>query len=165
MSTNFSEPPLCSYFLFNKAKKWLKITSFLIIFLFGGWPLYTTPAASYSLQNFSWQAVPEKQQAQLFSQRVITQEVVVTGYSSTPDQTDEDPFITASGKFVEDGIIATNFLPFGTKVRFPELFGEKVFIVEDRMHKRFSDRVDVWFPERHLAEEFGIQKSIMEIIL
>ena len=32
--------------------------------------------------------------------------VVITGYSSTPDQTDSTPFITASGTYVEDGIVA-----------------------------------------------------------
>ncbi|MCD6568691.1 3D domain-containing protein [bacterium] len=92
-------------------------------------------------------------------------EITVTGYSSTPDQTDDTPFITASGKIVHPGIVAANFLPFGTKVRFPQLFPDQIFIVEDRMHKRFQDkRVDIWFPDRTTAEEFGIKKTIMEII-
>ncbi len=96
---------------------------------------------------------------------VKTIEITVTGYSSTPDQTDDTPFITASGKIVRPGIVAANFLPFGTKVRFPQLFPDQIFIVEDRMHKRFQDkRVDIWFPDRTTAEEFGIKKTIMEII-
>jgi len=47
--------------------------------------------------------------------------VVITAYSSTVDQTDDTPFITANGSFVRDGIVANNMLPFGTKIKIPEL--------------------------------------------
>src|SRR3989344_1044153 len=58
-----------------------------------------------------------------------TIDMVITAYSSTPDQTDDTPFITASGKQVADGIVANNLLPFGTKIRMPDLYGDKVFVV------------------------------------
>jgi len=61
--------------------------------------------------------------------------------------------------------VAANFLAFGTKVRFPELFGDKIFVVYDRMHERFSeDRIDIWFMSTEEAKNFGIKKTIMEII-
>ncbi|HPC30858.1 MAG TPA: hypothetical protein PK119_00065 [Candidatus Paceibacterota bacterium] len=92
-------------------------------------------------------------------------EITVTGYSSRPEETDDTPFITASGKVVEDGVAAANFLAFGTKVRFPELFGDKIFVIYDRMHERFSeDRVDIWFMSTEEAKNFGVKKTIMEII-
>jgi len=91
-------------------------------------------------------------------------EVTLTGYSSTPDQTDDTPFIAASGKHVYDGMIAANFLPFGTKVQIPEHFGDKIFVVDDRMNRRYSDRVDVWFPDRNSAIKFGIKKSTIIIL-
>ena len=90
--------------------------------------------------------------------------VKATAYSSTPDQTDDSPFTMANGKRVHDGAVAANFVPFGTKVRFPELYGDKVFTVEDRMHKRFSDRVDIWMGTRSEAMRFGIQNVTMEIL-
>jgi len=91
--------------------------------------------------------------------------VVATAYSSTHDQTDEDPFITASGAQVYDGVIATNFLPFGTKVKIPEIFGDKIFTVEDRMNERFGDnRIDIWFPDRTSAQKFGAQEALIEIL-
>lgn len=90
--------------------------------------------------------------------------IMVTAYSSTPDQTDDTPFITASGSYVRDGIIATNFLRFGTKVRFPDKFGDKIFVVEDRMHPRFYHRADIWMSERQLAKEFGVKTLKMEIL-
>ena len=85
--------------------------------------------------------------------------VVLTAYSSTPNQTDDTPFITASNTHVRDGIVAANFLAFGTKVQIPEIFGDKVFTVEDRMAKKHSDKIDIWFPERQLAKNFGIQEA------
>lgn len=89
--------------------------------------------------------------------------VVVTAYSSDEDQTDSTPFITASGERVRDGIVAANFLPFGTKIKIPKLFGDKVFVVKDRMAKRFSDRVDVWVHDRIAAQRIGLQNA--EIIV
>ena len=95
---------------------------------------------------------------------VIKLEITVTGYSSSIDETDGDPFTTASGKGVRDGIVATNLLPFGTKVRIPEEFGDKVFVVEDRMHRRFPNRIDIWFPSKSEAREFGKKNLEIEIL-
>jgi len=95
----------------------------------------------------------------------LTKKIVVTAYSSTPDQTDNTPFITASGTLVKDGVVASNFLAFGTKIRFPQLYGDKIFIVEDRMHERFTnDRIDIWFPNRQAAQDFGIKTTLVEIL-
>lgn len=95
--------------------------------------------------------------------RVIT-DVWITAYSSTPEETDDTPFITASGEYVRDGIVAVNFLPFGTRVRIPELFGEKEFVVKDRMHRRKTNFIDVWMPSKELAQEFGIHYTAVEIL-
>lgn len=95
--------------------------------------------------------------------RVVT--VVATAYSSTPDQTDDSPFIAASGKRVYDGLIAANWLPFGTRVKMPELFGDKIFTVDDRMNQRYGySRIDIWFdaPRDDLLE-FGVKRVKMEI--
>ncbi len=91
--------------------------------------------------------------------------VTLTAYSSTPDQTDDTPFIAASGRHVYDGMIAANFLPFGTKVKIPELFGDKIFTVDDRMNRRYSERVDIWFPDRKSAIIFGIKKAEIVVLL
>lgn len=90
--------------------------------------------------------------------------VAATGYSSTPEQTDSTPFITAAGIHVRDGVVAANFLPFGTIIKIPELFGNKTFIVEDRMHSRYQLNIDIWFPEKALAKEFGLRIVRIEIV-
>jgi 3D (Asp-Asp-Asp) domain-containing protein len=80
----------------------------------------------------------------------------ITAYSSSPDETDSTPLITASGLNVHDGIVATNVLPFGTKIKIPALFGDKVFTVEDRMNRRMKNVVDVWMPTKAKALRFGV---------
>ena len=102
----------------------------------------------------------------IYSPEVVkTIRMVITAYSSTEDQTDDTPFITASGKYVQDGFVANNMLPFGTKIRIPELYGDKVFVVEDRMHQRKGKyHADIWFPEYQQAKQFGAKFSNIEIL-
>jgi len=97
--------------------------------------------------------------------KVVAQKLVaVTAYSSTADQTDSTPFITASGTNVRDGIVACNFLRFGTRVRFPQLYGDKIFVVEDRMALKNSHKIDIWFITRNEAKEFGVKYLQVEIL-
>ena len=91
--------------------------------------------------------------------------VVATAYSSTPQETDDEPFITAAGTLVRDGIVANNLLPMGTKIRLPELYGDKVFVVEDRMSsKKGYYHIDIWFPSHSEAKNFGAKLLYMEIL-
>jgi len=90
--------------------------------------------------------------------------VAVTAYSSTVDQTDSTPFITASGSRVSDGIVACNFLRFGTRVRFPQLYGDKIFTVEDRMALKNGNKIDIWFDTRNQAKQFGVKTLKVEVL-
>lgn len=91
------------------------------------------------------------------------QKVVVTFYSSTIDQTDDTPFITANGTRVRYGIAAANFLPFGTRIKLPDIFGGEVFVVHDRMNQRFGNRVDIWLETRQEAIERGVYYTTIEV--
>ena len=91
-------------------------------------------------------------------------EVWVTAYSSTPEETDDTPFLTASGSPVRDGVVATNMLPFGTKIKIPEVYGDKVFVVEDRMHSRKVNFVDVWMPSKEEATRMGIAYTKIQVL-
>lgn len=99
-------------------------------------------------------------------------QVVATAYSSDVGQTDNSPCIPADGynlcdhyeKYGEGNTIAANFLPLGTQVRLPEVFGNKVFIVHDRMNKRYGrGRIDVWMPTREEAKKFGVKYMELEM--
>jgi 3D (Asp-Asp-Asp) domain-containing protein len=90
---------------------------------------------------------------------------VITAYTSTPGQTDSTPFIAAKGKYVYDGMIAANWLPIGTKVKIPSLYGDKIFTVDDRMNARYGfGRMDIWLDNtRNLARKFGVKRVPVEI--
>ena len=91
--------------------------------------------------------------------------VVITGYSSCPEETDETPFITAQGTQVRNGIVANNLLPFGTQIRIPELYDNEIFVVEDRMHwKAGFYHVDIWFPSKEEAKNFGAKFTYIEVL-
>lgn len=79
----------------------------------------------------------------------------VTAYTSVEEETDDTPFITANGSVTHDGIVATNLLPFGTKVMIPALFGAKIFTVEDRMAPQKKNAMDIWMPTKAKAIYFG----------
>ncbi len=75
-----------------------------------------------------------------------------------------NPSVTASGTYPRDGIVAANFLPFGTKIRIPSLFGDKIYTVEDRMSPTINGTVDVFFSSRQGALNFGRRGAYIEIL-
>ncbi len=91
--------------------------------------------------------------------------VIITGYSSSPEETDESPLITASGAQVREGIVANNKYPFGTEIRIPEIYGDEIFVIEDRMHrKKGYYHVDIWFPSKDEAKIFGAKRTYIEVL-
>ena len=89
--------------------------------------------------------------------------VAATAYNSDPAQTDSTPFITASGSHVRFGVLAANFLPIGTRVRIPDMYGDQIFVVEDRMNPRYDKRVDIWMEDLADARQFGIRTITIEV--
>jgi 3D (Asp-Asp-Asp) domain-containing protein len=96
-------------------------------------------------------------------------DIVVTAYNSEVGQCDDSPCVTANGfnvcKHGKEDTVAINGLKFGTRVRFPELFGDRVFVVRDRMNARYnSGHVDVWMISKADAKQFGVKSATMEIL-
>jgi 3D (Asp-Asp-Asp) domain-containing protein len=89
--------------------------------------------------------------------------IVATAYNSEVGQTDDTPWTTAAGTRCREGVIASNFLPMGTKVVI-EGFGNRVFTVEDRMNKRFAKRIDIWFRYHNQAMKFGKRKIKFHVL-
>ena len=123
-----------------------------------------SPSYDFSLSLIQGNSLAASKSA-LPVQTVQTIKMVVTAYSSTVWQTDSTPFITAAGTEVKDGIVANNLLPFGTEIRIPELYGNKVFVVEDRMNRRKGFyHLDIWFPEYSQAKDFGAKNAYIEVL-
>ena len=55
-------------------------------------------------------------------------------------------------------------MPFGTKITIPEIYGNDVFTVEDRMHPRNNYHVDIWFPNYLQAKNFGKEITYVEVL-
>ncbi|RIH90629.1 hypothetical protein Mgrana_03208 [Meiothermus granaticius NBRC 107808] len=104
--------------------------------------------------------------------------VTATAYTSLSSQTDGSPFITATGARTRLGIIAVSrdllgTLPYGSRVklqdlsgetRFNRLFSDRVFVVEDTMHIRWRNKIDVWFPDNATAVRFGVRKLKLTVL-
>ena len=88
--------------------------------------------------------------------------VTAVAYSPTVDQNDASPCITASGTVVRKGVVATNFLPIGTRLKI----GEEVYVVEDRMNAKYNGKkiIDIWHPTTKEALAFGSKRLEIEIL-
>ncbi len=75
-----------------------------------------------------------------------------------------DPTVTASGSKAREGVVAANFLNFGTRIRIPSIFGERVFTVEDRMSPRYTNTIDILVSSKQEAIHFGNKMAYIEII-
>lgn len=87
----------------------------------------------------------------------------VTAYTSSPDETDDTPFITASGATTGHGVIACPpKYDFGTKV----IIGDTEYVCEDRMNPRYhsQERFDIWVETKEEALEWGVRKVSVEVL-
>lgn len=107
-------------------------------------------------------------------------EVTMTAYSSTVDQTDDSPFTTSTLQPVRSGIVAVSRdllaeqLPYGTTLRVLEAHGEgekcgawqipMLLEVQDTMHLRKRNQIDLWLPSRNEALQWGYCQATVEII-
>lgn len=93
--------------------------------------------------------------------------IPMTAYTSDVAQTDATPCTTASGLDVcernMENVVAANFLPLGTRVKIPELYGDRIFYVEDRMNKRYNYKMDVWMKDLADAKAFGVKYVTVEV--
>ena len=110
-----------------------------------------------------------------------------TAYNSLEAQTDSTPFITSTGEQTRFGIIAVSrdlldeaALPYGSLVRLTDmgnyhngrnpgqyqalLDSQGLFIVEDTMHERKYEQIDVWFPEKREALQWGVRQIKVEVV-
>lgn len=112
--------------------------------------------------------------------------VRATAYNSLESQTNAQPFITATGERTRWGIIAVSRdllgtdLPYGSLVRLRDLGnfhtgrgagayqslldGTEVFIVEDTMHPRKTQQIDLWFADYASAVNWGVRRIEVELV-
>jgi len=71
--------------------------------------------------------------------------------------------ITASGVAPRQGITvaASRNIPFGSRV----IIGTHTFIVQDRLAKRFDNRIDIFFNSHADARKFGITRGVRVMVV
>ncbi|MBU1699392.1 MAG: 3D domain-containing protein [Candidatus Eisenbacteria bacterium] len=95
--------------------------------------------------------------------------VTITAYSSTIDQTDKTPWLTASLTRTRPGVLALSrdliktYAPdapfdYGDLVL---VSGVGLFRVEDTMNARWENRADIWFPTKYQARRWGNRKGLL----
>lgn len=91
----------------------------------------------------------------------IRWQMKASAYTSSVDETDDTPTITASNTTTREGVIANNCLPFGTVVKIDGTD----YTVEDRMNKRYGcDEIDIWMKTKEEALTYGVRDITIQII-
>lgn len=112
--------------------------------------------------------------------------VRATGYNSMAAQTDATPHVTATGTRTRFGVLAVSRdllgddLPYGSLVRLRDLGsyydgrgegryqslldGHGLFVVEDTMHARKRQQVDIWFGDYASAVNWGVRQLEVEVV-
>ena len=94
-------------------------------------------------------------------------EVTVTAYSPTVEECGPDPHTTASMGKARPGIVAVS------RDLFDEgwVFGKKVYVkghgifeIADLMSKRYTQRMDIFFPDTNKARQFGKKQVTVALL-
>jgi 3D (Asp-Asp-Asp) domain-containing protein len=85
--------------------------------------------------------------------------MTVTAYTSSEDETDDTPFLTASQDSCRLGVVASDTMfGFGTKLIIKGYNGGRVCTVLDRGSKIKGYSLDVWMKTKEEARQFGRRK-------
>lgn len=112
--------------------------------------------------------------------------VRATGYNSLAAQTDATPHVTATGTRTRFGVVAVSRdllgadVPYGSLIRLRDLGtyydgrdegryqslldGQGLFVVEDTMHARKRQQIDVWFGDYASAVNWGVRQLEIEVV-
>lgn len=97
-------------------------------------------------------------------------DVDVTAYTPSPDETDNDPRIMASGKRASDAdLYGLRYVAVSRDLMedYDVNFGDYVYIpfeVQDVMNPKWKRAIDIFMPNKHFALQFG-RRRIKIIIL
>ncbi|MDP2703961.1 MAG: hypothetical protein Q8P01_02015 [bacterium] len=87
--------------------------------------------------------------------------VTVSAYTSEPGVLTSRETIPEFGTIAVSKDLLRGLLPYGTCVLIPEVYPGHIFRVEDAMHKRWTNKLDIWVGSREEAvEKVGSRKNI-----
>jgi len=144
-------------------KRYMKLGIYLVMF-----PLAATSAAEDTLTYHPYHVLIANARSANAHYRVVSEDVrVVTAYNvGDPNQNSGDPCIAANGENICRALnsgakrCAANFVPFGT-VLHVEDYG--TFVVTDRTHRRYRDRVDIAMKRDELSKARQFGKKMLKV--
>lgn len=121
---------------------------------------------------------PEAPQAPTYP----TYHVAMTGFNAVPEQTDGNPFVTASGAYSDPDIIAARSLdladelPFGTVIEIDSadpsnscgygVVGDEIGlrVIGDTMNARMHNKIDILFGSYKAARTLGLCDVTIKVV-
>jgi len=94
--------------------------------------------------------------------------VKATAYNAVPEQTDNESDVNACRKYPRIGRIAVSqdlFYKGWTCGKWISIQGLGIFQIDDVMHKRKTDQVDVIMEKVKEAIDFGVKKNLNAVLL
>lgn len=154
----------------------MKLNKFLVPIIMILMTQPTVVVAEPSLGSFGSDAIAQtsafiaQPSLDRFTGRTIR--VQVSAYNALESQTDSRPWETADGSDLrlpsKRNTVATNDLPLGTRVMFPDLDPGIEYVVRDRMNERYTGKgiVDIFMgTDVTMARAFGRHDNIAMIVL
>lgn len=141
----------------SKRRFWKKWKTFILVGI--AWLAFLFFASTAS-SSVTYYRAPEPLKEVEPQHKVVV--ATITAYTSSVDETDDTPFITASGARTGKGTLACPpKYKFGTKI----LIHGKEYTCLDRMNRRYHDqeRFDMWVETKTEAFNWGIRKIEVKI--
>ena len=97
--------------------------------------------------------------------------VEVSAYNAVIGQTDSRPWETADGSDLRlpsnRNTVASNDLPFGTRLIFPTIDPGTVYVVRDRMNSRYTGKgnIDILMETVSEARQLGRRQNVEVVVL
>lgn len=107
---------------------------------------------------------------ELLLSAILLGNMTITSYRSLPEQTDSTPFITATGEHVHSSGVALS-RDLLARWNGPVKYGDLVYIegyglkvVNDTMHPRHRNHVDIWVETYQEEKAIGVRKGKVWLI-
>jgi len=137
---------------------WTLVLTSFVWFLF-----FVYDLVGKNVQPLVYLAPERAEAAEVVDLEYETVVATITAYTSSVDETDDTPFITASGVSTGRGVIACpEKYKFGTKVEI----NDTLYTCEDRMNPRYrgQERFDIWVVTKNEAYKWGVRTLKVRVL-
>ena len=120
--------------------------------------IYACRGAADEISNFTFDVCKVLKKTKFLDKENVT----VSAYSASFDETDDSPNVPAAGGFNKIGQIAVSRDLFKRGWKFNKTIiidNLGTFVVRDVMNKRFTKRVDVFLTNKWKAKRFGVKRN------